>query len=122
MRSRAKPSRQGSPSLSPLDIPNHLWAIVGIYCVTDLPKSPKFNFAAILVLVCRLKKMAHFVPCHKEITTEETFELFIDNVYKLHGVPKVAVSDKDPRFVGKFGQLFMRKLNTMLNTSTARHP
>jgi hypothetical protein len=66
--------------------------------------------------------MAHFVPCHKEITAEDTADLFIDNCYKLHGVPKVIVSDRDPRFVGKFWQSFMRKLNTKLNMSTARHP
>ncbi len=66
--------------------------------------------------------MAYFVPCHKEIIEEETADLFIDNCYKLHGVPKVIVSDRDPRFVGKFWQSFMRKLNTKLNMSTARHP
>ena len=49
----------------------------------------------------------------------------IDNCYKLHGVPKVIVPDRDPRFVGNFisgWQSFMRKLNTKLNMSTARHP
>jgi transposase InsO family protein len=66
--------------------------------------------------------MAHFVPCHKEITSKDTADLFIDNYYKLHGVLKVIVSDRDPRFVGKFWQSFMRKLNTKLNMSTARHP
>jgi len=66
--------------------------------------------------------MARFVPCHKEITAEETTNLFIDNCYRLHGVPKVFVSDRDPRFVRKSWQSFMRKLNTKLNMSTARHP
>jgi transposase InsO family protein len=32
------------------------------------------------------------------------------------------MSDRDPRFVGEFRQSFMRKLNTKLSTSTARHP
>jgi hypothetical protein len=67
------------------------------------------------------KKMAHFIPCHKEIIAEETTYHFIDNCYKLYGVPKVIVSDGDPRFVGKFWQSFMRKLNNKLNMSTARH-
>jgi transposase InsO family protein len=90
--------------------------------VTDLPKSSKHNFSAILILVCHLTKMAHFVPCHKEITAEEIADLFIDNCYKLHGVPKVIVSDRDPRFFCKFWQSFMRKLNTKLDMSTVRHP
>ncbi len=89
---------------------------------TVLPKSSKHNFTAILILFCHLMKMAHFVPCHKEITSEETGDLFIDNYYKLHDVPKVIVSNKDPRYLDKFWQSFMNKLNTKLNTSTARHP
>ena len=46
----------------------------------------------------------------------------IENYYKLQGVPKVTIFDKDPRFVGKFWQSCMRKLNTKLNMSTARQP
>jgi hypothetical protein len=66
--------------------------------------------------------MAHFVPCHKEITAKVSANLFISNCYRLHGVPTVIVSDKDPKFVGKFWQSFMGTLNTKLNRSTTRHP
>ena len=45
------------------------------------------------------KKMAHFVPCHKEITSEESSELIIDHCFRLHGVPKVIISDRDPKFI-----------------------
>ena len=90
--------------------------------VTDLPKSSKYNFTAILILVCNLTKMAHYLPWHKEITSKETFARFIDNCYKLHGAPKVIVFDRDPRLVGTIWQSFMMKLNTKLNISKARHP
>ena len=73
-------------------------------------------------MVCHLTKMAHFVPCHKEITAEELADLFIYYCYRLHGVPRVIVSDMDPKFVGKFWQTFMGKLNTKLNMSIARYP
>jgi hypothetical protein len=65
--------------------------------------------------------MPHFVPCYTKIKAEESDDLFIDNCYKLYGVPKVIVSDKDPQLAGKFWQSFMRKLNTKLDMSTARH-
>jgi hypothetical protein len=53
--------------------------------------------------------MAHYVPCRKEITAEESSELFIDNCYRLHGVPKVIiVSDSDLIFFLKFWQRFMK--------------
>jgi hypothetical protein len=119
---RAKPNRQGSASLPPLGVPEYPWKVIGMDFVTDLPKSSKLLCTAILILVCHLTKMAHFVPCHKEITYEETTDLFIDNCYRLHGVPKVIVSDRDPRFVDKLWQSSMRRVNTKLNMSTARHP
>ena len=75
-------------------------------------------------MVCHLTKMAHFVPCtYKEITAEELADQFTSNCYRLHGVPKVIISDKDPtKFVGKIQQSFMGKLITKLNLSIARHP
>jgi hypothetical protein len=73
-------------------------------------------------MVCHPTKMAHFVPCQKEITAEELADLLTSNSYRLHGVPKVIVSDRDPKFVGKFWQRFMVKLNIKLNMSTARRP
>ena len=79
---RAKPSRQGSSSLSSLGVPNYLWEIARMDFVTNLPKSSKFNFSAILILVCYLTKIAPFVPCHKEITTKESVDLFIDSCSK----------------------------------------
>ncbi len=66
--------------------------------------------------------MSQFVPCHKEITAKESADLFISNCYRLHGVPKVIVSDRHPKLVGKFWQCFMGKFSTKLNMSTTRHP
>jgi transposase InsO family protein len=73
-------------------------------------------------MVCQLTKMAHFAPCHKEINVEESKKLFIIDCYRLNGVPKVIVSDRDPKFVRKLWQRFMGKVDDELNMSTARHP
>ncbi len=122
MCKRAKPDRKGGVALQPLGIPDYPWEIVGIDYVTDLPKSGTYDNTKVFFMVCHLTKMAHFVPCHKEITEEESADLFISNCYRLHGVPKVIVFEKDPKFIGKFWQIFIGKLNTRLNMSTARHP
>ncbi len=73
---RAKSDRRGGASLQPLEI----------------PKYP-------IIMACHLTKMDHFVPCHKEITTEDSTYLFISSCYRLHGVPKLVVSDRYPNFV-----------------------
>ncbi len=88
--------------MHPLGVPEYPWEIVGIDYVTDLPKSGSNCYTSVFIMVCHFTKMAHFVPCHKDITTEESSELCIDNRYRLHGVPKVIVSDRDPKFAGKF--------------------
>ena len=64
--------------------------------------------------------MAHYVSCHKEIPAKESEDLLFGNCYKLHGVPKIIVSARDPKCVGKFWQICMGKLNIQLNMSTSR--
>ncbi len=86
------------------------WEIIGIDNVIDLPKSGTFSYTTVFIMVCHLiTKMAHSVSCHKEITAHEPSDLFINNCYRLHDVPKVIVFDRDPKFVGKFWHNFMGK-------------
>ncbi|GGV52160.1 hypothetical protein GCM10010495_81890 [Kitasatospora herbaricolor] len=60
--------------------------------ITDFPSSRFYD--SIFVIVDRFTKMAHFVPCTKFITGEETVKLFIDNIYRYHGLPKDIISDR----------------------------
>jgi hypothetical protein len=69
-----------------------------------------------------LTKQAHFVPTNKTITAEDFASLFLHHVYRLHGLPSLLVSDRDPRFTSDFWQSLMRPLGTRLNISTAYHP
>jgi len=80
----------------------HLWEIVGIDYDTDRPKSRLYDHTTVFIKVCHQTKMAYFVPCPKEITAKEPSDLFKSDCYRLHGVSKVIVSDRDPKLVGKF--------------------
>ncbi len=82
MCKRAKPDRKGGAALQPLGIPEYPWEIVGIDYVKDLPKSGTYGNTAVFIMVCHLTKMAHFVPCHKEITAKDSADLFIGNCYR----------------------------------------
>ena len=119
---RAKPDRRGGASLQQLGIPEYPWEIVAIEFVNALPKSGLYGRANVIIMTCHLTKMAHFVPCRKEITIEESTDLCISNCDRLHGAPNGIVSDRDPKFAGYFWQCFMGKLNNKINMSTARHP
>ena len=106
--------------LRPLEIPSRKWAHVTTDLVTDLPKSNRFT--AIVVFVDKLTKMVHLAGCKKEVTTMEYSQIFVDNVFRLHNLPKVIISDRDPRFTDKFWRALFDLLGTDLLFSTAFHP
>ena len=56
----------------------------------------------ILVVVDMLTKCAHFIGVKKTDSAKETIEAFCKNIYKLHGFPKIIVSNRDAKFKGKF--------------------
>ena len=88
--------------------------------MTDLP--PLGGYTTIAVFVDRLTKMVHFAPWTKEISADQYPQLFIDNVFRLHGTLEVIVSDQDPRFTSRFWTEFFQILGTDLRLSTAFHP
>ena len=49
----------------------------------------------ILVVVDRLGIYAHFLPLSHTYTTMSVAQLFMDNVFKLHGVPNNIAFDKE---------------------------
>jgi hypothetical protein len=102
---RATSDRRGGLALKSLGIPEYSWEIDGIDYVTDLPKLGSYGNTAVIIMVCHLAKMARFVPCHKEIMIEESTDLFISIFCKLHGVPKIKVSDRDPKLMECFGKV-----------------
>ncbi|POM75031.1 Polyprotein [Phytophthora palmivora] len=76
----------------------------------------------ILAFVCRLSKMVHFDPVRDKITGKQAAQLFLDSVFRYHGLPETIVSDRDPRFTGAFWDTLFQLLGTKLTMSTADHP
>ncbi|GJP39776.1 hypothetical protein CLOM_g24121, partial [Closterium sp. NIES-68] len=75
---------------------------------------------AILVVVDRLTKMAHFAACKTTITAKQL--LFLTNIVRLHGIPSAIISDRDPRFTSNFWTKTWQQYGTRLHLSTAYHP
>ncbi|KAI3362601.1 hypothetical protein L3Q82_001687 [Scortum barcoo] len=61
---------------------------------------------AILTVVDRFSKMAHFVPLPKLPSAKETAELMLTHVFRLHGLPVDVVSDRGPQFTSIFWREF----------------
>jgi hypothetical protein len=49
-------------------------------------------------------------------------KLFMDNIYKLHGVPVAIISDCDRVFTSRFCRLLFQLASTKLRMSTSYHP
>jgi hypothetical protein len=88
--------------LQPLPIPDMAWQHVTMDFIKALPKSEGKNI--ILVVVDKLTKYAHFMPmCHSS-TTRTVVQLFIDNVFKLHGLPLAIITNRDGIFTSQMWQ------------------
>jgi transposase InsO family protein len=83
---------------------------------------PSRGFDAIMVVVDRFSKMAHFIPTKDEATAQETGRLFFTHVFKLHGLPKDIVSDRDPKFTSKFWRALWKRMGSELKMSTSFRP
>ena len=117
-----KSSNQKSGGLlQPLLIPERKWQVVTMDFIMSLPETDR-GHTAILVVVDKLTKMVHLIPTTVHVTGEETARLYLDHVWKHHGVPESIVSDRDPRFTGKFMTEFLKLLGTKQRLSTAFHP
>ena len=119
---RNKPSQQSPMGpLMPLPIPEYPWQWVSLDLITGLPRSRSGN-DAIVVFVCRLTKMVHYVATTTTVTAPQLATLFMREVVRLHGVPEAILSDRDPRFTAHFWRAFWEQLGTTLTMSTAYHP
>lgn len=76
----------------------------------------------ILVVFDRLSKYAHFISLVHPYTALSVAQLFLDNTYKLHGLPQTIVSDRDVTFLSKFWQALFEAQGVQLHHSSTYHP
>ena len=110
--------------LAPLPPPSYAWEEVTMDFITELPPS-KVNgvvYDAILVVVCRLTKMAHYIPARGDWDGVDLAQAWIREVIRLHGVPKKVISDRGPLMKAKYWDTFQYYLSARRILSSAFHP
>ena len=88
--------------------------------VEGLPRSGGYN--AVLVVVDKLTKYAHFLPLAYPFTAAQVAQVYMDNVFKLHSMPEAIVSDRDTVFTSQFWQNVFKLAKAKLRMSTTYHP
>ena len=107
--------------LQPLPTPGKRWKKVTIDFIVQLPLTRQ-GHDAIVVFVDRLSKRAHCQPMHTSATAPEVAKIFFTTIFRNHGLPKVIVSDRDPKFTSKFWQSVFKHLGTKTVMSITFYP
>jgi hypothetical protein len=124
---RNKPKRHKPyGKLHPVEIPERPWETISWDFIVKLPKSRDpitgQDHDAILVIVDKLTKWGYFIACTEEISAEDVARIYVKEVFARHGAPNKIISDRDPRFVAAFWEVFLAEQGIRAATSTAYHP
>jgi hypothetical protein len=94
--------------------------MVSMDFVEGLPRSGHYN--CILVVVDKFSKFSHFIPLRHPFTALYVAKAFLDNVYKLHGMPASIVSDRDRVFTSNVWKELFGLVGVSLKMSSSYHP
>ncbi|MBW0568453.1 hypothetical protein O181_108168 [Austropuccinia psidii MF-1] len=108
--------------LQHIEEPKHPWGTINMEWVAGLVPGGKENYNACLIIVDRFSKSMRCLPCHKEDTAMDTALLFWNNIISTCGVPKIIISDRDPKFTSEVWTSLYEMLGTKLAFSTSYHP
>ncbi|KAG3050993.1 hypothetical protein PC121_g18085 [Phytophthora cactorum] len=100
---RVKPAAFSQAPLQSLPTPSECWQSISMDFVFGLPPDSKRR-TGIVVFVDRFSKMVHLAAVPAEVTAVQTVRLFVNMVFKHHGMLLDIVSDRDPRFTARFRQ------------------
>lgn len=104
----------------PLPVLQGVWEDISLDFIIGLPSFQ--NHTMILVVVDRFSKVAHFGMLPSYITAIKVADLFAKMIYKLHGMPKSIVLDRDPIFLSHFWKELFRLSGTKLRISATYRP
>jgi hypothetical protein len=106
--------------LQPLPVPDFARTHISMDFIEGLPISE--NRDIILVVVDRFTKYAHFISLKHPITVKTVAQAFTANIFKLHGLPTVIVTDRCKIFISTLWQDLFKSLGVKLHFSTSYHP
>src|SRR5258707_130743 len=95
--------------LTPNWIPTCHWEVISVGTIRELPESKGYN--TILVVVDRLSKRIHAMPTVTTVDSTGVASLFLEHVWRHHGLLEVIISDRGSAFISNFS----RELATLLD-------
>ena len=70
----------------------------------------------------KLTKASHFIPVKSTYKADSIAKIFMKEIFRLHGLPKAIISDRNTKFNSNFWKGLFAYLGTKLNFNIAYHP
>lgn len=102
-----------------LPIPSSIWTNILMDFIVGLPKSIKNS--VIMVIVNHLSKYSHFCTLPHPSTLPLVSHIFINKIFKLHGMSTSIFSIHDPTFTSHFWKELFKLQGTRLNMRSSYH-
>jgi len=102
-----------------LDTPEGPWKSIEIDFLCGLPDSK--GYTVIMVVVDRFSIMIHLIPFKQIPNTKQTAKTFMNNIFKLHGLPQDINTDRGSQFTSALWNEFMHLLKIKNNITTTYH-
>jgi len=106
--------------LMPLPIAQHPFHTVSMDFLLGLPRTTRGN-DQILTIVDKFTKFVHFIPLPVTATAVEVVDIFLTQVFRIHGLPRRLISDRDSKFTGKFFSRWKKVLKIEHSMTSAHH-
>eukprot|EP00877_Chromochloris_zofingiensis_P000946 jgi/Chrzof1/10852/Cz05g14160.t1 len=107
--------------LHSLPVPEGKWQQISMDFMVSLPTTAS-GFNSIFVVTDRLTKMCQCIPTVNNVTAPTVAELFMKHIWRQYGLPKIVISDRDPKFVCAFWRALFKSLGSKLAFNSAYHP
>ena len=89
--------------------------------IIELPKNFR-QHDSIMVVFDKLSKADHYIHVKSTYKVVNIADIFMKEIFRVHDVLKVVVSDIDAKFTCNFWKDLFKGLGTQLNFSTAYYP
>ena len=75
-----------------------------------------------MVIVNRFTKIIRLKATTTNVFSEEIVKIYWDEIWKIHGVPRKILSDREPQFASRFMEEFTKVLETTRQLLIVYHP
>ena len=106
--------------LQPLLILEWNWEVISMDFMIVLPMTMR-QHDSIMVVVEKLTKESHFILVNSTYKADSIANIFMKEIFRLHGLPEAIIYDRDTKFTSNFWKSLFADLGTKLNFSTAYH-